>query len=130
MTTIQDITTWALKRIRVVAADETPSSADASDALEALNDMMFALELEGAYVNWSTVELTSTFPLTDSHRGGIRAMLAVDLAEMFAKPVPDSLARRAARGKEALQNDFDIIESMKLDDALLNMPSQRRSGYA
>ena len=126
MATINDIVDGALKRFRVLAGNETASSVDAADALTALNEMMFALKFEGADTQWDEAVLTTTFPLDDAHSQGVKAMLAVRLAEEYGKPVGAVLARDAANGLTGLRNDYGIIEDMQLDDALLNMPSQQR----
>ena len=126
MSTILDIVNGALKRIRVIASDETANNVDAADALSALNDMMTAFDMEGADTQWTARALTDNFPLNARHEGGVKALLAVRLAEDFGKPIGAVLARDADQGKSSLQNDYSIIENMTIDQDLLNMPSQRR----
>ena len=130
MTTANDIVTGALKRLRVIASDETPNAADAADGLAALNDMMHALDMEGVVINWASLASSGTFPLGARHEQGVKAMLAVRLAEDHGKPIGNRLGQDAVTGKMALQNDFSIIQDIKADPALLNMPSQRRVGHA
>lgn len=127
MTTINDITTRALKRIRVVAAEEAPSAADSADTLVALNGIMNSGDMHGFPTTWTTKELTDTFPLDARHERGVVAMLAVNIAGMFGKPIDADLANEAMEGQRTLQNDFSIIEDMTTDEALINMPSRRRT---
>ncbi len=56
MTTVRDICTRALRRNNVTASGEVPTDTEASDALDALNDMMHAWSYEG--VNIPHVDFT------------------------------------------------------------------------
>lgn len=47
MTTVREVVTRALRRARVTAAGETPSSEDASDVLAMLNGMLFRWASQG-----------------------------------------------------------------------------------
>ena len=126
MTTINDIVTRSLKRLRVISSEEAASSQDASDVLAALNAMMLAGRNHGFDTNWKTKVLTDDFPLDGQHEQGVAAMLAVEVSEMFGKSVGQQLFQQSLDGRQSLQNDFGIIEDMTLDSALINMPSNAR----
>jgi len=49
--TARDIVTRALKTLGVLAAGETPTAEDASDALDALNDMVDSWQLERLFIH-------------------------------------------------------------------------------
>ena len=61
MATARDIINRALKRIRVLNSTESASGTDASDGLDALNDMMHGWKSDGVDVNHSDFTLASTF---------------------------------------------------------------------
>ena len=126
MTTINDIVTRSLKRLRVISPEEAASAQDASDVLDALNAMMLAGRNCGFDTNWKTRALTDDFPLDGQHEQGVVAMLAVEVSEMFGKTIGSQLFQQSMDGRRSLQNDYGIIENMTLDEALINTPSNAR----
>lgn len=127
MTTMQDIVRGAAKRIGVIRGAEDMDSSDAGDFLEALNGMMAMWPAQGVDVLWSSaLALTDTFPLEAKHEEGVKAMLAVRYAEQFGKAVGPILARDERAGWNALFADYHLPDPMRVDQALANMPSQRR----
>lgn len=129
MATMADIVTGAAKRLRIIAADETLDANDSADILQALNDMFASWEAKGVNILFTAdLALTATFPLTDKHIAGVKAMLAERVAEDFGKPVSAILARDALDGWSAVNADYRLPDDMQVDRALANLPSQRRVG--
>ena len=87
MATAQQIATRALRRIRVIAVDETPSAADMDTASEALNAMIASWEAKGLSGD--------TLPLDARFEQAVVAMLAVRLADEYGKEPTAVLARDA-----------------------------------
>lgn len=125
-TTGLDIVTGALKRLRVIASNETPSAEDAKDGLAALNDMMFALKVDNVNTHWTELTLAGEFPLDPEHVQGVKAMLAVRVAEDFGKPVGPKLAEDAENGEQLLRADYGYVRPLKADTMLRATTSQRR----
>ena len=103
-----------------------PTPEEAADGLDALNDMMNALELQGVYVSWDDKTLTDDFPLPNAHIQGVKAMLAQRLTEDFGKPVSSRLKLDAMAGFKGLRVQFNLFREMKTEKALLNFSANRR----
>lgn len=76
MTLVSEICTRALHRNNTIAAGETPTASDIEVTLDALNDMMFAWEIDDVRIEHQGFELTDTFVffvpprLSDRQRSG------------------------------------------------------------
>jgi len=117
MATATEIATRALKRITVVAAGETPSAAEMSDAKDALNAMI---------ASWAAEGLTGdTLPLDSKFEQGIIALLAVRLAEDYGKSPGPVLVNDANKGWAQLQAEFIQTGEPQFDYALIRTPSRR-----
>ena len=110
MATAEEISTRALKRLGVFGAGESPSSADVSDAVEALNAMIASWEAD-----WLSGDI---LPLDSRFEQGVVAMLAVRLAEDFGKAPGPVLARDAERGEQQLYGAFFTVPQSRFEGAL------------
>jgi hypothetical protein len=107
MATAQQIATRALRRLRVVASEETPASADMDAATEALNAMIASWEAHGLSGD--------VLPLDSRFEQGIIAMLAVRLAEEYGKEPNSVLVRDADDGWRLLQAAFFAVPASQFD---------------
>lgn len=128
-TTLRDIVTNALRDARIIAAEETPSAADAAEGLRYLNQMMTQFAAADVFTGWADLTLNDTFPLEDKHRAGVTAMLQKALSEAFGRPITQDLAMRAQRGESLLLADYADLDPLRMDTAIRRMPSQRIIGY-
>lgn len=117
MATATEISTKALKRIRVIASGETPSAAETQDAIDALNAMI---------ASWGAEGLSGDpLPLDAKYEAGIIAMLAVRLAPDYGKQPDAVLTRDANNGWRQLQAAFITPSEPVFDWALIRTPSRR-----
>lgn len=107
MATAQQIATRALRRIRVIAVDETPSAADMDTASEALNAMIASWEAKGLSGD--------TLPLDARFEQAVVAMLAVRLADEYGKEPTAVLARDADDGWSDLRAAFFAVPLSQFD---------------
>lgn len=129
MATMRDIVDSAAKRLRIVGAGEDLPPEHGADILSALNDMMASWEKKGVNIAWpGSLTLNNTFPLDDAHIEGVKAMLAVRVAGDFGKVADQETRMAASDGWTAIQGDYILPDAMAVDEALANMPSQRRVG--
>ena len=91
MATATQIATRALRRLAVVAPDETPSALDTQHAEEVLDELIASWE-----GSWRSSDV---LPLDARFEGGVIAILAERLAEDYGRPVTAILARDAERGR-------------------------------
>lgn len=127
MATATDIIKGALRKLGVLASNEELSAEDATDGLEALNDMCNAWAAQDIATGFSTMTaLTDEFILEERHHGATKALLAQYVAPNFGKTVSPVLAKQAYEGLLILKADYRPLETLQVDCGLLNMPSQRR----
>jgi len=127
MATIQDIVTGSMRKLGVLHGGQIPTAEDSSYALEELNGMMKALDGRQVYVGWTDMTLIEDFPLEGKHEDGVKAMLAVQIANAHGG---DQLISRTLRGQRKmgyarLFGDYHNAEVMGVDSYLDDMPSQR-----
>lgn len=110
MATTTQIATRALRRLRVLAPDETISAADLEAASESLNAMI---------ASWESISLSGdTLPLDARFEAGVVAMLAVRLAGDYGKQPDAILMRDADRGERAIDGAFFAVPQQRFDAAL------------
>lgn len=127
MATMRDIVTGAAKRLRMIGPADSLEAEDASDMLQALNDMLGSWVAMGVNINWGDdLGLSATVPLDAKHNAGLKAMLAQRYAEDTGKAITPQLARDADDGWHAINADYRLPEQMSCDSALTSMPLQRR----
>lgn len=111
MATATQIATRALKRLRIVAAGQTPSAEAIEDATEALDAMIAA---------WEATSLSGdVLPLDSRFEQGLVAMLAVRLAGDYGKQPDAVLLRDAEQGQRALDGAFFAVPQQKFDSAVV-----------
>ena len=126
MTTIRDIVKGALKHVSVTAGDEEPSAEDMADGVTAFNDMVASWSTKDVHTGAPIVEEGDQFPFEDGHVAGVKAMLAVFIASDHGKSASLEVQTRAHEAWTAIKADFTVIEPLRADAGLQNMPSQRR----
>lgn len=103
-TTALDIIRRALRAILVDAADSTLEPDEYQDGLDALNDMMAALQAQGIRLGYNRLcHLTDTVSIPDGAIRGVVANLALDLAPQFSGKVTAALIKQASDGMKAMR---------------------------
>lgn len=110
MASATEISTRALRRIGVVAPDESPSGQDVESSTEALTAMINSWEAEGLAAD--------AIPLDARFEQAVVAMLAVRIAEEYGKTPGPILMRDADRGWDALCAAFIAVPPSTFDDPL------------
>ena len=112
MTTNAVLATRALKRIRVIGAEEDPAAADQADVIQALVDM---------HASWTADGLTVPgLPLETRFDQAVIAMLAVRVAGDFGRALDEVLVRDARRGERQVKAAFFGVPASRFDDAVKN----------
>ena len=126
MATMRDVCISALRRLFVVAADETPDASDIATALDTANGLIAQFSARDIHTGAGEQTLSDTFPLEEKHRFGFTAYLAVQMASDFGKVPTAKLEEQASEGKQLIAADYFAPEPLRADLALQLMPSQRR----
>lgn len=117
MATVQTIVTRAMKRGRILDPFETPGANDAADALDALNDMLYALKTEGM-----DLQLQAGFALSDTLQfwvppENLNAGALADLAFQGAwNATTNSPALASGTGTKGHYYRVSVAGSTALDD--------------
>ena len=110
MATAQQIATRALRRIRVVGAEDTVSAADMQAATDALDAMI---------ASWEAYGLSGdVLPLSGRFDQAITAMLAVRLAEEYGKQPGPVLLRDATEGWGSIQSAHLVVPASTFDSGV------------
>lgn len=105
LTTVGDIIQRALKAILVEGADGGLQPDEYQDGLDALNDYMAALEVQGIQLGYSRAcGLSDTATIPNGAIRGVVANLAIELAPQFSGRVSAALIKQAAEGMIAMQS--------------------------
>lgn len=124
--TMRDIVKGGMKRLGLLTLDKEPSGAEAAEYLTRLNGMMHNWRNMGVDITHTTLTLNGTFPLDEKYEEGVKAMLAVSIADENGKDLrPKTVDDAAECWKDLLAQYLDIAEEAEFDPALTNMPSQR-----
>ena len=106
------IVTYALRRLNVIGAGESPSSQEETDATYTLNAMIQA---------WEADNLSGdTLPLDARFEQGLTALLAVRLAEDYGVTPGPVLIRDAKRGQQQIDAAFFAVPTQSNDLAYTN----------
>lgn len=116
--TVRKVIYKSLRWIQVTAAEETPTAAQAQDALEDFNEMMHSLKREGIALDWRTLALDDALPLPDEDIRGFTAMLSIELAPGYGKEVDPAIAVIAERQRAMLQAAYKGLPQMAFDPSL------------
>lgn len=123
--TASDIISRSARRIGLLANEETLSSAEVTNALQGLNDMLFAFGPAGiAYVH-STLGLTDTLNVPDEQVRNVMLMFCKDLADDYTLALSPSLLTDIMNAKQELQAAYLVINPAVPDRAL----RRRRAGW-
>lgn len=132
--TLNELVKRVLDRLHVTEGNEPIEAEDMSTVLQAFADM-----LDGWFADGLTptdeadvpVPLTegavytnvSPFPLKMRHFQGVSAMLAIDVAETFDKPVGEGTQRAALLCRQRIYAAFMPDMVAKLDRGIRRLPS-------
>ena len=119
MATAREVVKSALRKINSLADTEEPSTSEMADGLEALNDFMESLAVEGVTVAHQTLVLDDTVNLDPAHIRTVKNQLAVELAPEFGAAVDPQVAFIAREGMKALRADTRLKRTVPVDTALL-----------
>ncbi len=126
MATMRDIAKGGLKRLGVIPLDQEPEAGELNEALTALNGMMFEWKNQGVDIEHTALELSDTFPLDPEFDRGVKAMLAVVMADEYGKDLrPKTVDDANECWKSLLAVYLPIAEQAEFDPVLTNLPSQR-----
>lgn len=123
MTTAREIVTSALRKIRVLAVDETPDGDELSDGVAALNRLLHSLDDDH-----TDLAPGGTFPLDAKYEDPFIYVLGDRLAEDYATTAPNQA--HVMRARNLLTALFFTHPTSTVDAGLLDMPSQRNAGNA
>jgi len=128
--TIQDIVTGAFQKLGLIGAGNSPEAQDSAYALNELNDMMLEMNGKDVFINWETMALTDTFPLEAKHEGGVKAMLALRVANTYGGDglLSSGLVRQAKDAFIRIWGDYHRSEPLTADNGLTQMPGNWYSG--
>lgn len=93
----------ALRTAGVLAAGEAASNEDADLCLERLNDLLMALNIQGAFIVSSQGVNTTNLPVADELVEGVKFMLAEAIADDFGATLSRQAMRKAAEGRRRIQ---------------------------
>jgi hypothetical protein len=123
--TASDIISRSARRIGLLANEETLSSAEVTNALQGLNDMLFGFGPAGiAYVH-STLGLTDTLNVPDEQVRNVMLMFCKDLADDYTLALSQSLLTDIFNARNELQAAYLVINPAVPDRAL----RRRRAGW-
>jgi hypothetical protein len=125
MTTVRTIVTRALRELNLIGADETPDAGEAAKALASLNAMALGWSADNIHTGWPTVTLSDEFPLDARHEEGVTYLLAKRIAGSRAQALTAEQRSMAELGLSRLMADYKVLETLRVDDGLSVMPSQR-----
>lgn len=125
--TINTVVTDAMRRLNMMAAGQDPDAAEADEALRLLNDMMLSLPAKGVHAGWTELALSDDFPLEDKHINGVKWMLVKAITSVNGMSLSREQQENVTEGWLLLESDYKILETLRVDNGLSNMPSQRRN---
>lgn len=125
--TAQQIITGALKFMRVLGANESPTADDADNALTQLNDYLNGLNGRGAVFPSVTLVLTDTVPIAQQYEGDLKRALAKYMTQDWGgAPMPPKEWAECVRADQRIVAAHTTIDPAGSDYGLQQMPSQRR----
>ncbi len=120
MTTARTVIKRALRRLAVTTIGQEPSAEEASDGLEALNDMLHGLKGEGGDVGFATLTLNDDLPVAREYIKPIVDLLMRELAPEFGVTLTVNQAEAASSARRILQAAFSEIPVLTIDRGLRN----------
>ena len=123
--TAGDVIIRAARRIGLLANEETLSAAEADNALQNLNDMLFGFGPAGIKYVHSTLAWSDTLNFPDEQVRNVMLMFCRDLADDYTLSLSPSLLEAIASAKQELQAAYLVINPAVPDRAL----RRRRAGW-
>ncbi len=115
MATAQETINRALRMTGVLADGQTATASQASDALNSLNEMLYAWRDRGVDLGHSALALGDEIPYQDDHLACIRYSLAVEISEDYGRPAPQGVQYRQQQLFLALQAQYCNPPMMSTD---------------
>jgi len=125
MATATDIINRACRRINILAGEEALSAAEASDALQNLNDMLHAFGPMGIKYAHTTLAAGDTVNFPDEQLRNIMLMLCADLADEYSVPLGPETSEAIRQAKNELQAAYLVLPPAVPDRSL----RVRRPGF-
>lgn len=119
MATAREVVKSALRKILSDGDTSEPTASEMADGLEALNDFMENLVVEGVNISHQTLTLDSVLNIDKAHIRTIKNQLAMELAPEFGATVDPQIAFAATEGMKAFRADTKVSKTTRLDSALL-----------
>jgi hypothetical protein len=119
MATAREVVQSALRKILSDGEGTSPSAAEMEDGLEALNDFMESLSVDGVRLTHQTLTLDDSVNLDKAHIRGLKAQLAVELAPEFGASIDPQVAFTAKESKKSLRADTRARRTTPVDTAIL-----------
>lgn len=125
--TALDVIKKSLRELGILQTQEEPSAAEAQDALDTLNGMLTAWELDGIKLSHVDMVLTDTFPYPDNHYLPVVYSLSVEIASEYGIDIRGDTVAKAENGYRNLQNYYYQPVELQVDTALHPLYSPNRS---
>jgi len=118
--TAQDIIYRSMRTIGVLEAEESATAAQATDALDNLNDLLNEWERRGIYgAAGDLTDLADELTLDPDEYRALRLNLAVDLAVEYSAQVGPILAQMADQSLRLLEAKYSAPKEVCLDPMLV-----------
>ena len=126
--TVNDLIRRAMRSLGILNHAEDPTTEEAADALQTLNDMLNAWIYEGMDLELQAdMALTDTLPFPDDHAAAFRYALAVELAPEYGVQPPPAVLAMAASYKSALKTRY--VDPVELPSDSFLSPVYNPNGY-
>jgi hypothetical protein len=117
MSTVTELVTRSMRRLKLLAPGEDPSNKQLSDATDKLNSMIASWAGKG-------ITVANDLPLGAEHDKAVIALLAMDMAPDYGIDPPPMLVSDARSGWQQLCGAFWRVPNAQYDPALLASPTQ------
>lgn len=126
MATNLDIITRAFRLAGILSESESPSSYQANQALDLMNDLLLDWGRDGIELEYYPQdELTATFPVAEDYFRAVKFGLANEILAEYGVPIPPKFEERAADSYASL-----VRESVEIEEADVSfLPGTRRYIY-
>lgn len=125
--TVRDVIKRSLRMLRVTGLAEEPAADDAQVALDGYNDMLKRWSLNGVIDDPDEAVLADEVAFDRKYHSGMAAILAMDLAEEFGKPIGQGVQRLAALTWSAIYDNYLASRFIAtMPDTMTTMPLTRQ----
>jgi hypothetical protein len=118
MTTARIVLTGALRLLRVIADEETPTASQLVDGLEALNQRLHSLKSHNADLAYQDITLDDDLPLPPEHTRPIKYLMAAELAPEYGTQMTPEVAVEAKEALPTLQAYFRRARKLRVDEGI------------